>query len=104
MFDHRKTRVLGGIVVVLVAARFEADVHFGQRTFDAVEAVETVARLQGVVGFTAGRAQRLLVAIKAEANEIVAVNPTVGEYVGAGQVIYNCYDELLAERQERLCV
>jgi len=42
------------------------------------------------------RAQRLLAAIRDEASEVTAVNETVREYVGAGTVISNCYDEALA--------
>lgn len=42
------------------------------------------------------RVKRLLGAIRTDATEVTAVNETVGEYVRANSVIYNCYDENVA--------
>ncbi len=43
------------------------------------------------------RARKLLEAIQAEATDLTAVNPTIGGYVGAPHVVYNCYDDILAQ-------
>ena len=43
--------MLRGVIVGLLAARFEADVHFGEQALDAVE---VVAGVQDGVGFAAG--------------------------------------------------
>ncbi|MEA2031430.1 MAG: hypothetical protein U9N55_07550, partial [candidate division Zixibacteria bacterium] len=43
------------------------------------------------------RGQKLLTSIKNEADYITAINESIGEYVGASDIIYNSFDRNLAE-------